>query len=475
MCGIVGVVANYPIKNLLYNALKGVQHRGQQAAGMATVDGSLMHLKKGIGLIRQAISAYDLTYLNGSAGIGHVRYPTAGAADDPEQAHPFYVNSPFGIMLAHNGNLTNIHSLRDEVLYTNHRHVRTKSDSEVLTNVFAFELEQLTTHKPLTNKAIFNAIYNLNRRLSGGYAVVSLIANYGLIAFRDPLGIRPLILGKKNESDNFISYMLASESCTLSSNGFEIVRDILPGEAVIITLDGKLESAMCYDNPSLNICIFEYVYLGRSDSIMEKVPLQAARYSMGKYLSKTIQDQYPDLAIDVVIPVPDIARTMAIAVAEALNKPYREGFVRNHLVDEDNYANNSSQFPVHAQLRLSPVELEFKNKNILIVDVSVVRGNISREIIQMARMSGAQKVYLASVAPKVQYSSVYGIAMPDSNELIAHNKTDQQVAAEIGADLLIYQNLDNLKRCIQEINPNLSHFEASCFDGNYITKNISLN
>ncbi len=472
MCGIVGVVANYPINNLLYNALKGVQHRGQQAAGMATVDGNLMHLKKGIGLIKDVISPYDLTYLNGNAGIGHVRYPTAGSADDPEQAHPFYVNSPFGIMLAHNGNLTNTASLRDEVLYKNHRHVRTKSDSEVLTNAFAYELEKLTNNRQIDNPAIFKAIYNLNYRLSGGYAVVSLIANYGLVGFRDPLGIRPLVLGKKTGNDGFISYILASESCTLSSNGFEIIRDVLPGEAVIITLDGKLETAMCHDKPSLNICIFEYVYLGRSDSIIEKVPLQLARYRMGKYLSDTILSQYPDLDIDVVIPVPDTARTMAIAVAEKIAKPYREGFVRNHLVDHECATCDSEQFQIMVQSMLSPIELEFKGKNVLLVDVSIVRGNTSREIVKMAKNAGAKQVYLASVAPKIQYSSVYGIDMPAYTELIAYNKCNDEVAKEIGADLVIYQTLENLKRCIREINPELTNFEASCFDGNYITNDI---
>lgn len=472
MCGIVGIVANYPINKLLYNSLNGVQHRGQQAAGIATMDGNLMHLKKGIGLIKQVISSYDISYLNGNSGIGHVRYPTAGSADDPEQAHPFYVNSPFGIMLAHNGNLTNTISLREEVLNTNHRHVRTKSDSEVLTNAFAAELQSLTHNSELNQDKIFTAIKRLNTRAKGGYAVVSLIANYGLIGFRDPFGIRPLVLGSKLGSDGFTTHMLASESCTLASNGFNLIRDILPGEAIIIGLDGSISSQICHDKPSHNSCIFEYVYLARPDSIMENVPIQLARQNMGKYLAKTIQEKHLDLNIDVVIPVPELARTVAIALAEELNKPYHEGFVKNHLLNGGNYTNDSEQLQIEIMNRLSPITLEFKNKNVLLVDMTVVRGSTSREIIKIARQAGAREVYLATAAPKIQYSSVYGVDMPAYTNLIAHNKPDDEIAKLIGADRIIYQELPNLKKAITEINPKLTSFESSCFDGHYITGDI---
>lgn len=472
MCGIVGIVSNLAVNQLLYSTLTGLQHRGQQAAGMATLDGNLMHLKKGIGLIKDVISSYDLSYLHGTAGIGHVRYPTAGSAYDPEQAHPFYVNSPFGIMLAHNGNLTNTQLLRDEILYNNHRHVRTRSDSEVLTNAFAFELQSTTTNTNLNNNKIFAAIWALNQRLRGGYAVVSLIANYGLIGLRDPFGIRPLILGKKLGTDGFPIHILASESCTLNINGFEIIRDVLPGEAIIINLAGQIESQICHPQPSLNICIFEYAYLARPDSIIEQVSVQSARRNMGKYLAKKIATTYPELDIDVVIPVPDIARTVAIALAQELGKPCHEGFVRNHLLDNENYNNCTEQLQIAILSKLSPIKLEFQDKHVLLVDISVVRGINSREIIRMVRDAGAKKVYLASAAPKIQYSSVYGIDMPAYNQLIAHHLSDAEVAAKIDADLLIYQSLDHLKQCIQEINPNLETFEASCFDGNYLTQDI---
>lgn len=473
MCGIVGVVSNQRVNELLYGALKGVQHRGQQAAGMATMTGNLMYLKKGIGLIKDVISNYDLSYLHGNIGIGHVRFPTAGSADDPEQAHPFYVNSPYGIMLAHNGNLTNTSELRDEVLYKNHRHVRTKSDSEVLTNAFAFELQQATANHVLDNQSIFNAIENLNQRLRGGYAVVSMIADYGLIGFRDPFGIRPLILGKKVQPDNFISYMLASESCTLNSNGFEIVRDINPGEAVVIDQNGNLETKICHPHPILNICIFEYVYLARPDSVIEKVPVQLARQAIGKYLAQTIKEHYPNLTIDVVIPVPDIARTAAISVAKELNLPYQEGFVRNHLIDHEAQPQNSEQLQIAVQSMLSPIELEFKNKNVLLVDASIVRGTNSREIINIVRQAGAKNIYFASAAPRIKFSSVYGIDMPAYNGLVAHNRTDSEIATAIGADLVIYQELENLQKAIHEINPAIPGFEASCFNGKYITNDIN--
>jgi amidophosphoribosyltransferase len=470
MCGIIGIVGNQNINHTLISSLKGLQHRGQQAAGVGTMDGNLMHLKKYLGLVKEVITEYDMTYLRGNAGIGHVRYPTAGSANDPEQAHPFYVNSPFGIMLAHNGNLVNANQLRDDILKKNHRHVRTHSDSEILTNVFAFELEQLTIHKSLDNEKIFQAITSLHQRISGGYAVVSLIANYGLVAFRDPHGIRPLAIGKREE-DGHTTYLISSESCAIDINGFEFIRDINPGEAVIITLDGKLESRICHPNPSLNICIFEYVYLSRSDSIIENVSVQEARRNMGKYLAQNISKL--NLDIDVVIPVPDTSRVVGIEVADKLNIPYREGFVKNHFTGRTFMLTNHEQRQIAVRNKLSPIALEFRDKNVLLVDDSIVRGTTSKEIIDIVRKCGAKKVYIASAAPQVRYPNVYGIDMPTHDELVAYERDDAEISKAIGADGVIFQKLEDLKSSISDINPKLTNFDASCFDGNYITGNIT--
>lgn len=470
MCGIIGIVANQPINQTLISSLKGLQHRGQQAAGVATMDGNFMHLKKDVGLIKEVITDYDMTYLQGNAGIGHVRYPTAGSANDPEQAHPFYVNSPFGIMLAHNGNLTNAIALRDDVLRKNHRHVRTLSDSEILINVFAFELEQLTVKKKLDNKKIFQAVFNLNQRITGGYAVVSLIANYGLVAFRDPFGIRPLILGKK-EVNGYTTYLIASESCALEINDFEIVRDVYPGEAIIITLDGKLETKICHLNPKLNPCIFEYVYLSRPDSIMEQASIQLVRRRMGKYLAETIKKH--NLNFDVVIPVPDTSRSIAVEVANALGKPFREGFVKNHFIGRTFLLSDPVQRKIAVRNKLSPISVEFKDKNILLIDDSIVRGTTSKEIINIIRNCEAKSVFLASAAPQVRFPNVYGIDMPTHNELIAYKRNDDEIAKAIGAEKVIFQTLDDLKRSITDFNKNIENFDASCFDGKYITGNIT--
>ncbi|MCC2645491.1 MAG: amidophosphoribosyltransferase [Burkholderiales bacterium] len=470
MCGIIGIVSNGNATHTLISSLKGLQHRGQQSAGVGTMDGNLMYLKKYLGLVKEVITEYDMTYLRGNAGIGHVRYPTAGSANDPEQAHPFYVNSPFGIMLAHNGNLTNALELRDDVLKKNHRHVRTHSDSEILTNVFAFELEQLTIHKTLDNDKIFQAISNLNERIRGGYAVVCLIANYGLIAFRDPNGIRPLAIGEK-ETANSSTYLISSESCAIEINGFNFIRDINPGEAVIITLDGKLESRICHPQPSLNICIFEYVYLSRPDSIIEKVSVQHARRNMGHYLAKSIDKL--NLDIDVVIPIPDTSRVIGIEVAQKLGIPYREGFVKNHFTGRTFMLANHEQRQIAVRNKLSPIALEFRDKNVLLVDDSIVRGTTSKEIIDIIRKCGAKKVYIASAAPQVRYPNVYGIDMPTHEELIAYKRNDIEIAKEIGADGVIFQKLEDLKSSISDINPDLVSFEASCFDGKYITGDIT--
>ncbi len=470
MCGIIGIVSNQPVNQTLVNSLKGLQHRGQQAAGVATMDGNFMHLKKAVGLIKEVITKYDMDYLQGNAGIGHVRYPTFGSANDPEQAHPFYVNSPFGIMLAHNGNLTNAIELRDDVLRKNHRHVRTLSDSEILINILAFELEQLTVNKLLDNDKIFQAIFNLNKRIAGGYAVVSLIANYGLVAFRDPFGIRPLILGKK-VVNGYETHLIASESCALEINGFQIVRDINPGEAIIITLDGKLESKICHDNPKLSPCIFEYVYLSRPDSIMENISIQLVRRRMGKYLAQTIKKH--NLDFDVVIPVPDTSRSIAVEVANELNKPFREGFVKNHFIGRTFLLSDPEQRKIAVRNKLSPIGVEFKDKNILLIDDSIVRGTTSKEIINIIRHCGAKFVFLASAAPQIRFPNVYGIDMPTHHELVAYKRSDDEIAEAIGADKVIFQTLDKLKQSITDFNVDVKDFDTSCFDGKYITGNIT--
>ncbi len=470
MCGIIGISSQYEIKYTLTSALRSLQHRGQQAAGVATMNNNFMHLKKDLGLVKEVISAYDMTYLQGSMGIGHVRYPTTGSANDPEQAQPFYVNSPFGIMIAHNGNLTNAESLREDVLRKNHRHVRTKSDSEILTNVFAFELEQQTTHQKLNNEKIFNAIASLNHRISGAYAVVGLIADYGLIAFRDPFGIRPLIYGQKTESDGSVTYIISSESSAIEINGFKVIRDVLPGEALIITKDGVLETKICHPNPKLYICIFEYVYLARPDSIIENVTVQLARRNMGKYLAQQIK--LLNLDIDIVVPVPDTSRTIAIEVSDALQKPYRESFVKNHFTGRTFMLTNPVERQIAVRNKLNPVAIDFKDKNVLLVDDSIVRGTTSKEIISIVRDCGAKKVYIASAAPEVKFPNVYGIDMPTHNELIAYKRTNDEICSIIGADKVIFQTLEDLKQSITDINPDITSFDASCFDGKYVTGDI---
>ncbi|MCX8513993.1 MAG: hypothetical protein RL017_151 [Pseudomonadota bacterium] len=469
MCGIIGILSNNEINLDLIDSLRRLQHRGQQAAGIATMDGNIIHLKKGNGLLREVILDTDLDYLTGTAGIGHVRYPTAGSANDPEQAQPFYVNSPYGIMLAHNGNLTNAAQLRTEILSKSKRHLRTYSDSEILTNVLASEIEELSIHSELNNTIIFQSLTNLQQKVKGGYAVVSLIANYGLIAFRDNFGIRPLILGKKISTTGY-SYIVSSESCALDTSEFEYIRDIKPGEAIIIKSNGEIESKICHPNPTLNICLFEFVYLSRADSIIEGVSVQSARENMGKYLAQTIQNC--NLDIDVVIAVPDTSRTSAIEVANYLKKEYREGFVKNSFTGRTFMLSNQKQRILAVRNKLNPIAIEFKNKNVLLVDDSIVRGTTSKGIIDIVRKCKPKKVYLASAAPQVKFPNVYGIDMPTYNELIAHNRNDEEISEFIGADKVIFLSLTDLKKSITDLNPAVTNFDASCFNGKYITGDI---
>jgi amidophosphoribosyltransferase len=469
MCGIIGILSNTEINLELIDSLRRLQHRGQQAAGIATMDGNIIHLKKGNGLLSEVITGADLSYLTGTSGIGHVRYPTAGSANDPEQAQPFYVNSPYGIMLGHNGNLTNATQLRKELLTKSKRHLRTYSDSEILTNVLASEIEQLTTNSSLNNAVIFEAVTNLQQKVKGGYAVVSLIANYGLVAFRDNFGIRPLILGKKLNNEGY-SYIVSSESCAIDTSEYEYIRDIKPGEAVIIKSNGKIESKICHPNPTLNICLFEFVYLSRADSIIEGVSVQSSRENMGKYLAQTIQNY--NLDIDVVIAVPDTSRTSAIEVANYLKKEYREGFVKNSFSGRTFMLSTQKQRNLAVRNKLTPIAVEFKDKNVLLVDDSIVRGTTSKGIIDIVRKCKPKKVYLASAAPQVKFPNVYGIDMPTYNELIAHNRSDDEISEFIGADKVIFLTLDDLKKSITDLNPAVTSFDASCFDGKYITGDI---
>jgi amidophosphoribosyltransferase len=472
MCGILGIVAHSPVNQLLYDGLLLLQHRGQDAAGIVTAEHNMFHMHKAPGMVRDVFRTRNMRDLGGNMGIAHCRYPTAGSAFKANEAQPFYVNSPFGIVLGHNGNLTNSEQLKDEMFRTDLRHINTGSDSEVLVNVLAHELEQASVKLHLEPQTIFAAVTNVHRRLKGAYAVVAMIAGYGVLAFRDPYGIRPAVIGY-NETDAGTEYMVASESVALDALGFRILRDIAPGEAVFIDEDGRFHSQQCVAHASLNPCIFEYVYLARPDSLIDGASVYEARLNMGEKLAQKIRRQYAHLDIDVVIPIPDSSRPSGLQLATALGVPYREGFVKNR------YIGRTFIMPGHAirkrsvRQKLNPMAMEFSGKNVLLVDDSIVRGTTSREIVQMARDSGARKVFFASAAPPVRFPNVYGIDMPTRAELIAAHRTEEEVCREIGADALIYQDLQDLKDAVRQANPKLTQFETSCFDGHYVTGDIT--
>jgi len=472
MCGILGIVAQSPVNQLLYDGLLLLQHRGQDAAGIVTAEHNMFHMHKAPGMVRDVFRTRNMRDLGGNMGIAHCRYPTAGSAFKANEAQPFYVNSPFGIVLGHNGNLTNADQLKDEMFRTDLRHINTGSDSEVLVNVLAHELEKASVKLHLEPQTIFAAVTNVHRRLKGAYAVVAMIAGYGVLAFRDPYGIRPAVIGY-NETDAGTEYMVASESVALDALGFRILRDIAPGEAIFIDEDGRFHSQQCVSHASLNPCIFEYVYLARPDSLIDGASVYEARLNMGEKLSQKIRRQYAHLDIDVVIPIPDSSRPSGLQLATALGVPYREGFVKNR------YIGRTFIMPGHAirkrsvRQKLNPMAMEFSGKNVLLVDDSIVRGTTSREIVQMARDSGARKVFFASAAPPVRFPNVYGIDMPTRAELIAAHRTEEEVCREIGADALIYQDLQDLIDAVRQTNPKLVHFETSCFDGHYVTGDIT--
>ena len=472
MCGIVGLVAKNPVNQLIYDSLLLLQHRGQDAAGIATANGSNFHMYKANGMVRDVFRTRNMRSLPGTTGIGQVRYPTAGSASSEEEAQPFYVNAPYGIILAHNGNLTNWRQLKEEMFRIDRRHLNTNSDTEVLLNVLAHELQLTSTALALEVDTIFEAVRGVHRRVKGSYAIVALIAGYGLLAFRDPNGIRPLSLGK-HETAQGVEWIVASESVAIEGIGFEFVRNLEPGEAVFIDLEGNISARQCSENPSLHPCIFEYVYLARPDSVLDGVPVYNARLLMGNYLAEKIKRELPDVEIDVVMPIPDSSRPAAMQVASKLGVEYREGFFKNRYVGRTFIMPGQAVRKKSVRQKLNAMGVEFKGKNVLIVDDSIVRGTTSQEIVQMARDAGAKQVIFASAAPPVRFPNVYGIDMPTRGELVAHGRTDEEVAAVIGADFLVYQDLEDMKRAVRDINPELTDFEASCFDGKYVTGDIT--
>jgi len=472
MCGILGVVSRTPANQLLYDGLQVLQHRGQDAAGIATLDGRTFHLHKGNGLVRDVFRTRNMRALTGNAGIAHVRYPTAGSAVDHNEAQPFYVNSPFGIVLGHNGNLTNTEELQKQLFVDDLRHVNTNSDSEVLLNVLAHELHSKSKGLRLDVPTIFAAVSGVHQRCRGAYAVVAMIAGYGLLAFRDIYGIRPLVIGV-NETEQGPEYLVASESVALDTLGFKFLRDVAPGEAVFIDFDGNLRSQQCSSNAKLNSCIFEYVYFARPDSVIDGVSVYETRLYMGEYLADKLKREWANVKIDVVIPIPDSSRPSALQLANRLDIPFREGFVKNRYIGRTFIMPGQALRKKSVRQKLNAIGVEFKGKNVLLVDDSIVRGTTSREIVQMARDAGALKVYFASAAPPVRFPNVYGIDMPSRTELIATGRNDAEICFEIGADGLIYQDLEDLKASVRKANPAITDFDASCFDGKYITGDIT--
>lgn len=469
MCGIIGIVGHSEVNQSLYDGLTVLQHRGQDAAGIVTCDNnSQLFLRKDNGLVKDVFHTRHMLRLKGNMGIGHIRYPTAGCSTSAE-AQPFYVNSPFGISLAHNGNLTNTKVLKDELFQSDRRHLNTSSDSEVLLNVLAHELQKTTKLTPGAED-IFEAVSQVHKRCRGGYAVVALIAGVGILSFRDPYGIRPVVIGKRT-TDQGDEYMVASESVAIDSLGFELVRDIEPGECVFIDKAGNFHSKQCAENPIKVPCIFEYVYFARPDSMIDGISVHKSRMRMGTKLAEKIKREFADHDIDVVIPIPDTSRTAALQLAYDLGVVYREGFIKNRYIGRTFIMPGQSERKKSVRQKLNPISLEFKDKNVLLVDDSIVRGTTSQQIVQMARDAGARKVYFASAAPPVRYPNVYGIDMPSPHEFVAHDRNVAQIGEELGVDRLIYQDLDDLIAAVNK-KSDVKQFDTSCFNGNYITGDI---
>ena len=470
MCGIVGVVSNAPVNQLIYDALLLLQHRGQDAAGIVTQQEHKFFMHKAKGMVKDVFRTRNMRSLVGICGLGQVRYPTAGNAFSEEEAQPFYVNAPFGIVLVHNGNLTNAQALKRELFNTDHRHINTESDSEVLLNVLAHEVDTVTRGATLQPQDLFTAVAKVHRRIKGSYAVIALIAGHGVLAFRDPFGIRPLCMGKSADG----TVMVASESVTLEGTSHQFDRNIEPGEAVFIDLQGNVHAKQCADAPQLSPCIFEYVYLARPDSVMDGISVYQARLNLGETLAKRVISTVPPNEIDVVIPIPESSRPSAAQLAQLLGLPYREGFVKNRYVGRTFIMPGQAVRKKSVRQKLNVIASEFKGRNVLLVDDSIVRGTTSKEIVQMARDAGARKVYMASAAPPVRYPNVYGIDMPTSNELVAHNRTVEQIREIIGCDALIYQDVEGMKKAIGSLSTKLAGFDASCFDGVYVTGDITI-
>jgi len=466
MCGIIGILSNTPVNQEIYDGLLVLQHRGQDAAGMVTSDGKRLYIRRKNGLVTDVFRENHMRRLLGNMGVGHLRYPTAGSSSNSE-AQPFYVNSPYGISLAHNGNLTNAHELKKELYTQDRRHINTTSDSEVLLNIFAQELQKYKAYR-VEPEEVFAAVAGLHKRCVGAYSVIAMITRDGILGFRDPNGIRPLVFGKR-ETELGTDYMLASESVALVTQGYEVVRDIEPGEAIFITQDGQVHTKQCAENPTYNSCIFEYVYFARPDSVIDKVYVHKARMRMGHNLAEKVKKIWPDHDIDVVIPIPDTSRTSALEMAITLGIPYREGYIKNRYIGRTFIMPGQVERKKSVRRKLNPLDIEFKGKNVMLVDDSIVRGTTSREIVQMARDSGANKVYFASASPAIRFPNIYGIDMPAAHELIAHDRTEAEVAAEIGADRLIYQEIDDMIDAVTAGNKNLTKFDCAVFTGNYVT------
>lgn len=469
MCAIVGIVANQSVNQELYDALTVLQHRGQDSAGIITCDQNRFHLRKNNGLVRDVFHSEHMLRLSGSMGIGHVRYPTAGVSTSAE-AQPFYVNTPYGICLAHNGNLTNANQLKSELFIEDRRHLNTNSDSEILLNVFAHELMNVGKLK-IDEEDVFKAVSGVHRRCRGGYAAVATIMGYGVVGFRDPNGIRPVVYGRR-QGPRGPEYMIASESVALDVLGFEMIGDLQPGEAVYITSEGDLHIRQCADKPQLSPCLFEYVYLSRPDSIMDRIYVYKSRLRMGAHLADKILREWPEGDIDVVIPIPDTSRTAAVDVAHRLGVKYREGFIKNRYIGRTFIMPGQDVRQKSVRHKLNAIDLEFQGKNVLLVDDSIVRGNTSRKIIQMAKEAGANRVYFASAAPPVRYPNVYGIDMPSASELVAHDRELEEIRRILGADRLIYQDLEDLIESVQAGNAGIQTFEDSVFTGNYLTGDV---
>jgi amidophosphoribosyltransferase len=472
MCGIVGVISRSPVNQLIYDALLLLQHRGQDAAGIVTMQGTKCFMHKARGMVRDVFRTRNMRALPGTVGLGQVRYPTAGNAYSEEEAQPFYVNAPFGIVLVHNGNLTNALALKEELFAVDRRHINTTSDTEVLINILAHELELAARDLPLTPDEIFKAVAAVHKRIKGSYAVVALIAGHGLLAFRDPYGIRPLVFGE-GVVDGQHEVMVASESVALEGTGHHVTRDVQPGEAIFIDMDGNVHARQCAEHPSLHPCMFEFVYLARPDSVLDGISVYQARLNLGETLAQRVISTMPPNEIDVVIPIPESSRPSAMQLAQKIGKPYREGFVKNRYVGRTFIMPGQGMRKKSVRQKLNAIASEFKGRNVLLVDDSIVRGTTSKEIVQMAREAGARKVYMASAAPPVRYPNVYGIDMPTKEELIAHDRTNEEIRAYIGADALIYQDVSAMKRVVAALNPKVVGFEASCFDGEYVTGDVT--